>query len=198
MTKDQIKAIQEKVGASPDGNWGPKSKTAAIAYLKSLMPVPNPWPADNFDALNKFYGFYGEEYSPERKKFMKENIVNLGVEKYGLKYDGKPVRTIRCNVRVAESLTDIFAEIKESEFAYVLEKYGGCLEIRDSRTNDKPSRHSWGSAIDFMALTNLNHTKWPKDADMPFEVMEIFSRRGWLSAGVFWGRDSMHHQATKS
>jgi hypothetical protein len=32
---------------------------------------------------------------------------------------------------------------------------------------------------------------------MPLEVMEAFAREGWLSAGAFWGRDSMHAQASQ-
>jgi hypothetical protein len=32
---------------------------------------------------------------------------------------------------------------------------------------------------------------------MPLEVMEFFAVGGWLSAGAFWLRDSMHFQATK-
>jgi hypothetical protein len=32
---------------------------------------------------------------------------------------------------------------------------------------------------------------------MPLDVMEIFAREGWLAAGAFWGRDSMHMQATQ-
>jgi hypothetical protein len=32
---------------------------------------------------------------------------------------------------------------------------------------------------------------------MPFGVMKAFAREGWLSAGAFWQRDSMHAQATQ-
>jgi hypothetical protein len=32
---------------------------------------------------------------------------------------------------------------------------------------------------------------------MPLEVMETFAREGWVSAGAFWGRDAMHHEAVK-
>jgi hypothetical protein len=31
---------------------------------------------------------------------------------------------------------------------------------------------------------------------MPFGVMEIFAREGWKAAGAFWGRDSMHLEAS--
>jgi hypothetical protein len=32
---------------------------------------------------------------------------------------------------------------------------------------------------------------------MPFEVMEIFAKHGFLSAGAFWGYDAMHFEAIR-
>jgi hypothetical protein len=32
---------------------------------------------------------------------------------------------------------------------------------------------------------------------MPIEVMEEFAKEGWLPAGAFWSRDSMHFQSTR-
>jgi len=59
------------------------------------------------------------------------------------------------------------------------------------------SLHARGAAIDLDAENNGNLTHWPTAATMPLEVMECFAREGWLSAGAFWGRDAMHHQATQ-
>ena len=54
-----------------------------------------------------------------------------------------------------------------------------------------------GAAIDLRPTTNGNRMHWPTASDMPIEVMEIFAVEGWLSAGAFWNRDSMHFQSTK-
>lgn len=197
MTKEQIKEIQRQIGANDDGVWGRESKTLCRAYLSSLCPN-NPWPPDSTAALNAYFGDYGEEGSLTRKFFMNELInQKLNVEKYGFKYGGKKVKTIRCHKLVAYSLIRIFDEMLAKGYGYIFEEYNGCLEIRDQRGSTKPSRHSWGIAIDFMASTNGLKTPWPEKADMPFEVVEIFAKQGFMSGGVAWGRDMMHFQSTK-
>jgi hypothetical protein len=51
--------------------------------------------------------------------------------------------------------------------------------------------------VDLDPDDNGNHVAWPTRATMPLEVMEAFAREGWVSAGAFWSRDAMHHQATR-
>jgi hypothetical protein len=65
------------------------------------------------------------------------------------------------------------------------------------RHGTRPSLHARGAAVDFWPQVNGNRTQWPVVAQMPLEVMEFFAVGGWLSAGAFWLRDSMHFQATK-
>lgn len=194
MTTEEIKILQEKVGAYPDGDWGPKSKAACRKYLRSLCPN-NPWPKDTVAALNKFFGYYGEPDSVDRRRFLHNQIVNLNVEKYGFKYAGKKVKTIRCHRLIAPSLTEIFDEIIEAGYGYIFNEYNGCLEIRPRRGGTEPSRHSWGIAIDFMASSNGLKTPWPTKADMPFEVICIFAKYGFMSYGAIRGVDGMHFQA---
>jgi len=40
MTKRDIQLMQEKIGAYPDGVWGPLSRAACKKYLDSWLPVP--------------------------------------------------------------------------------------------------------------------------------------------------------------
>lgn len=53
------------------------------------------------------------------------------------------------------------------------------------------------AAIDLDPDNNGMRDSWPVRATMPLEVMEAFAKEGWLSAGAFWGYDSMHFQATR-
>lgn len=181
-----IKEIQSKIGATPDGEWGPKSKALCKKHLHDLMPSPSPWPSDDTLSMTRFYGEAGERH-----------LINLDVAEFGVKYDGQHVKTIRCNKNVADSLLRIIEALANSEFAYMLQRFDGCYNFRKMRGGNSLSIHSWGSAIDFDAGNNSNNQAWPESATMPFGVMEIFAREGWLSAGAFWGRDAMHFQATK-
>lgn len=187
MTNEQIKAIQKKIGAIPDGFWGPKSIAACQSYLRSLMPKDNPWPATNQEALTAFYGSAGDE----------SRLVSMPIpDGVTVKYEGDIVKRVRCNERVAHSLSRVIKNIADT-CPHVLLDYNGCYNNRAMRGGSLPSLHARGAAIDFMAGTNGNHTPWPVASDMPLEAMECFAREGWIAAGAFWGRDAMHFQATR-
>lgn len=186
MTTKDIQALQHRVGAVPDGFWGPKSIAACQAHLRRLMPEKNPWPGTTQAALTRFYGAPGDE----------SKLVNLPVEELGLKYDGKPVRTVRCHRKVADSLKRVLVEIAAGPARSVLAQYAGCYNNRPMRNGTLPSLHARGAAIDLDPDDNGLHIPWPVRATMPIEVMEAFAREGWKAAGAFWSRDAMHFEAT--
>lgn len=186
MTQAQIRSIQQRVGATPDGFWGPKSIAACQRHLRSLMPSPNPWPQTDQSSLQQFYGSPGDE----------SKLVDLPVAGMGVRFDGLTVRTIRCHRKVADSLLRALQAMAE-DFPEILGQFAGCYNNRKMRGGSLPSLHARGAAIDFAPDTNGLHTVWPTRATMPLGVMEIFAREGWLAAGAFWGRDAMHLQATR-
>jgi len=185
MTATQIIELQKRVGTTPDGFWGPKSTDACQRHLRSMMPSPNPWPKSSQSELTKFFGAPGDE----------SQLTNLSVTGLGVKYDGKSVKTIRCNHRISLSLLYILEELAGSH-PEILADYNGCYNFRKMRGGSSYSLHAYGAAIDFCAGTNGNKQSWPSSATMPIEVMEAFAKRGVLSSGAFWSRDAMHHQWT--
>ena len=185
MTKDRIKTIQSRIGVTVDGFWGPESIAACKRHLRDFMPSPSPWPKADQASLSDFYGKAGDE----------SKLVNLDVDGLGLKYEGKPVKTVRCHGKVAESLKRVLTALSKSH-PDIVAQYAGCFNNRPMRGGSLPSLHARGAAIDLAPDTNQNKQSWPVSADMPLEVMEAFAREGWKSAGAFWGRDSMHHEAT--
>jgi hypothetical protein len=187
MNKNQIIAMQQRIGTTPDGFWGPKSIAACQKHLRALMPSPNPWPGQSQAELGKFYGAAGDE----------SQLVNLDVRGLGLQYEGSAVKSVRCHTKVAASLKRILTAIAQGPHAWVLKEYAGVYNNRNMRGGSLPSLHARGAAIDLAPGTNGNKTSWPASATMPLEVMEEFAKEGWLSAGAFWGRDGMHHQATR-
>lgn len=191
MTKDQIKALQRRVGVVDDGFWGPKSIAACQAHLRSLMPKVNPWPTQDEVSLIRFYGKHGDE----------SNLVSFEFP-FPMFYDGKRVLKSRCHKKVKDSLLRILGEIgnrwgNNRGILEEAEDYGGIYNYRKMRNGSRISTHAWGIAIDLDADDNGNLVPWPVVADMPLEIMEAFAREGWLSAGAFWGRDAMHFQATR-
>lgn len=186
MTKDQIKTIQERIGTTPDGFWGPKSIASCQAHLRKLMPPLNPWPDTSQRALTAFYGEAGDE----------SKLTNMDVSDLNVLYDGQKVKTIRCHENVSASLRRVLVALSKTH-PEILKDYNGCFNNRAMRGGTTPSLHARGAAIDFCAGENGNHDSWPVKATMPIDVMEAFSREGWLSAGAFWGRDAMHFQATR-
>lgn len=186
MTQDQIKVMQEKIGAEPDGFWGPKSIRACQAHLLSMMPAVHQWPKTDQASLTEFYGNPGDE----------SQLMVLDVRGLGIKYEEKDVKTIRCHHKVSASLHRVLSSLALSHPA-ILEQYAGVYNNRVMRGGTKPSLHARGAAIDLWPDRNGNQVPWPTMALMPLEVMEAFAREGWASAGAFWGRDAMHSQATQ-
>ena len=187
MTTNEIIALQRRIGTDPDGFWGPKSIAACQRHLRRFAPADNPWPRPDSKSLREFYGQPGDE----------SRLVNLPVAEFGLRYDGKPARTLRCHERVADSLRLILQEIASGPHAHIVREYAGCYANRTMRGSAATSLHAWGAAIDFWPAKNGLWTHWPTTASMPIVIMEAFARQGWLSAGAFWGRDAMHFQATQ-
>jgi len=187
MTRAEIIALQTRIGSKPDGIWGDVSTAACKRHLRALMPTPNPWPTGDDTSVIARFGEPGNE----------EQLVGANVRGLGVKYEGQPVKTIRCHHLVADSLVTAITEIAATPARWILAEYAGCFNCRPMRGSSRLSKHAWGIAIDFAPSTNGLHTHWPRAATMPIEAMEAFARQGFLSAGAFWSRDAMHFEATR-
>ena len=181
---DRIKEIQAKIGAVPDGFWGPKSIVAVQAYLRKLDDGRNKWPDADQHSLTWFYGPAGDE----------SRLVSIPAPVV-MSYEGVIVKTLRCHAKVADSLARILVAVESCVPAPIV--YDGCYNNRPMRGGSLPSLHARGAAIDLYADENGNHVPWPTVATMPLAIMECFAREGWICAGAFWGRDGMHFQATR-
>lgn len=187
MTRQEICKLQERIGTTPDGFFGPKSIRACKNYLRAMMPANNPWPQPDQWSLMQFYGNPGDT----------AKLVALDVSQLGVFYDGQKVKTIRCHHKVSASLAKILDKISCTEHAHLLSEYAGCYNNRPMRGGTLPSLHARGAAIDIDPAQNGLHRSWPVNATMPIEVMEIFAQEGWVGLGWQIGRDSMHFQATR-
>jgi hypothetical protein len=149
------------------------------------MPKDANWPRASQESLQGFYGSPGDE----------SKLVSVNVEGLGLRYDGKPVKSIRCHDKVADSLKRVLASLAKSH-PDILAQYAGVYNNRPMRGGSLPSLHARGAAIDLAPDTNRMSQSWPVSATMPLEVMEAFAREGFVGLGWLIGRDAMHFQAT--
>lgn len=191
MKKAEIIEMQKRIGATPDGFWGPKSIAACQAHLRALMPDVNPWPSPNAVALRAFYGAPGDE----------SQLTTISFP-FPIYYDGKAVRSTRVHKKCAVSLLRILTSIHakygtDRGIIEEAEDYAGCFNFRMKRGGSTYSLHAYGAAIDLDADDNTFRDAWPLLADMSLQIMEEFAREGWISAGAFWGYDAMHFQATR-
>ncbi len=191
LNTNEIKAMQERIGVTADGFWGPLSIAACKRHLRALMPSPNPWPKPDRASVEAFFGRPGDE----------SNLVPFEFP-YPTYYGGKQVTRGRCHKKVKDSLLRILRDIGDryghaKAIMEEAEDYGGIYNFRQKRGGGSLSLHSWGIAIDLDADDNMFRDHWPMRADMPLEIMECFAREGWLPAGAFWGYDAMHMQASQ-
>ena len=200
MTKNEIKAMQRKIRlfykeadreGCDDGFWGRLSQSACRDYLRSLMPKENPWPKPDAANLRAFYGRPGDE--------AQLTMITLPFDMF---YGGAKVTRTRVNKKCADSLLRVLNDIKtrhgdDERVMRAAEDYAGIFNFRNKRGGSSYSLHAYGAAIDLDADNNTFKQTWPLSATMPLEIMECFSREGWLSAGAFWGYDSMHFEAIK-
>ena len=158
-----------------------------------MMPKTHPFPKQDQASLTRFYGTPGNV-----------PLVKIGVPYKMFLYDGpQTVKTISIHEKLAPSLERVLKELgkrfktDEDRTSAGINRYFGSYVNRNMRGGSLPSLHARAAAIDFDANRNGNTTNWPMRAVMPLDVMEIFAREGWLSAGAFWSRDAMHFQATQ-
>lgn len=196
MKQSEIIRVQERIGTTGDGFWGPASIAACQKHLRDMMPKPFRFPVEGSREFEKFYGSHGVKggYTPPHK------TIELPFTIY---YENTPVDKLTVHEKCADSLLQVFERLAEvfsdtaSRKAAGILVYDGLYNPRLKRNSKTSwSMHAWMNAIDINAGQNGNQTSWPVKATMPIEVMECFAKEGWLSAGAFWGRDAMHFQAT--
>ena len=195
MNQTQIKDMQKKIGALPDGFWGPNSIASCQAYLRKMMPNPHPFPRQR--EVTEFYGPHGKKggHSPPMK------LITLP---YTVYFEGTPLPAIRAHEKVADSLLRVFQRLyeiypePEEQTEAGANVFDGVYNPRPIRGGSSWSMHSWAIAIDLDADRNGNMVNWPNRAHMPLETFEAFAKEGWMCAGAFWSRDAMHMQATQA
>lgn len=215
-----IKNIQKAVGTTADGVIGSKTLNAIIKKLDGKEIVKN-----EVDPLIQKYIDKPIKYTDVNYKssLVKQSVLRSGKSTFGkagcegvlvnvpvpanypLKYDGKPVKSIRIHKLVADRLAAALQDII-NHYGEDIEKvapgacvYDGSYNFRNSRNSSSTSVHSWGLAIDFDAANNTMKMAAPKARlsqaiYKPF--FDILEYHGFNSLGRRGDYDWMHVQAT--
>ncbi|HZV13371.1 MAG TPA: M15 family metallopeptidase [Candidatus Kapabacteria bacterium] len=113
------------------------------------------------------------------------------------------VKEFYCHELLAETFTNVYAQINDVGCWSMLHSFGGCYACRAIRGKEDTSTHAWGIANDLNAQENPL-TSTPSDildeqhpyvftADHP--VVKIFKANGFIWGGEFLHRkDPMHFQ----
>jgi len=191
MNRAQIESMQARIGAKPDGWWGPESIRALNRHLKAMQPGTSPKPSTA--ACTAFYGEPGSV-----------PLVRIKPPFQMYLYDTpKPIDGIAIHAKCHESLQSILETLLEyyptpiNRAEAGIDRFFGSYAVRTQRGGSEPSKHSWAAAIDIDADRNGLHTAWPTRAHMPLRVIEVFAQHGWINLGATIGRDGMHFQMTQ-
>ena len=103
---------------------------------------------------------------------------------------------------VAERLEAVVRELETlpAEFTRYLVPSGGTLNCRSIAGTNRRSMHAYGAAIDINTSLG-DYWRWPKpSADVtyrnriPFEIVEVFERHGFIWGGKWYHYDTMHFE----
>jgi hypothetical protein len=196
MTRSEIIHIQSRVGAEPDGFWGPKSQAATQKHLLDLIFRPKIFPAYRDRA--KFYGRAGEKngFTPPMKSFTPPYTMYM----YGNK--ANKVQRISTHEKCAEAFEAFLLRLRyefsdpKDQDATGINKFYGIYNPRMARGSlTALSDHAFSCAMDLDAGRNGLHTYWPTKAKMPIEVFECAALEGIQNLGWISWKDSMHFSA---
>ena len=202
-----IKNIQKAVGATADGVIGSKTLNAIISKLGNCVIKKQ-----EVDPLIQKYIDKPIKYTDVNYKssLVKQSVLRSGNSAFGkagcenmlvsvpvpsnypLKYDGKPVKSIRIHKLVADRLAAALQDII-NHYGEDIENvapgacvYDGSYNFRKTTGTSSYSIHSWGLALDFDASNNTMKMSAPK-ARLSQPIYEpfwnILEYHGFMSLG---------------
>jgi hypothetical protein len=178
------------------------------AQTNIAMNGSSAWPEEGSPELDAFFGPIAVNATGDLQPgWEAAHLVSVACPwPLTLAWDqSKRTSSIRCNIKVADSLRGILGEIWDAynrDYSAIararMHLYGGCFEFRRKRGLSGLSLHAYGAAVDFDPDGNpMYQPGQPVDIHMPSTVVDIFKSAGWKWGNNFSGRkDPMHFQAT--
>ena len=182
-TDIKVRAFQKDKGLCADGIVGPKTFMAIgmDSWYPELIEAPT-----GYDEIVKTFG------EPWIDGWRQMFLVKIPIPRELCHVAGWEKGYFWGNRVIADKFIKVFDMlIAYPDSCKYLKTFGGCFNIRKSRTSEKWSTHSWAIAIDLNAETNALGSK----GDMDPKVVECFKHHGFVWGGEFHGTcDPQHFQ----
>lgn len=214
-----VKRIQEAVGVTTDGVFGPRTLAAVAERLNVAMTlrVVQKRVGAKVDGIfgpetaNKIYAALGLGWPSQAEVRSGKSIFGkpgdesyiVSIEPpYPLYYEGVLVKTIRVHKLVANAVREALEEVLEHYgleriHELGLDQYSGSYNYRPTASGKSLSMHSWGIALDFAAENNTYSMKKPQASLSKSECeawWRIWESHGATSLGRTRNYDWMHLQ----
>jgi hypothetical protein len=213
---EQLERIDSKTLVWKDGTRmllddgkGKKSFEAWLADpdIEDMFAIPYPVgeltaaPARNADpGRARNAAFFKRLYGDCRRGEVQRNLVEI---RWLPKKANQPLRVTSIN-GVAERLASVSRELDElpRRFDRYLFPAAGGYNCRRIAGTDRMSAHSHGIAVD-IALRHAQHWRWSRPDEsgaeahrtaLPFEVVQIFEKYGFIWGGKWYHYDTMHFE----
>jgi hypothetical protein len=147
----------------------------------------------------RYEPFFAKMYGDCKKGEVERKLVSVA---WLPKHGGKTVPITSVN-GVAEKLAAISAELDKlpDSFVKYLTPSGGTYNCRVIAGTTRPSVHGNGAAIDINVAWSdywRNHSpvggKYPYKNRIPWEIVEIFEKHGFIWGGKWYHYDTMHFE----
>ena len=191
-------AIQSKVGATPDGDPGPRTATSIAKFLQITDPTVTRavaqanWPRDRNSDLIAHYGEPGSNQVRLQVPYPMRLAWDMNTE----------LTSFYCHKKVARPLGLIFDDLLahyglDQIQKLRLDRFGGCLNVRRKRGGTSWSTHAFGAAVDLDP--DQNKLRWNQSkaafAGPDYSAMwQIVENHGATSLGRKRDYDWMHFQ----
>src|SRR6516165_3247693 len=166
-----------------------------FALEEAASPAKTVWPTEGSPELDQFFGPIEVDEDGDLVAGWEAEHLTLIKCPWILTLSwnhSQTTRSIRCNKKVADSLSGILDDIwsyYEKDQTQIMRArmhlYGGCFEFRRKRGLSGISMHAYGAAIDFDPDGNPMYFAGSEvDIHMPAQVVKIFADAGWK-----WGNN---------
>jgi hypothetical protein len=155
----------------------------------SIAPASDPGRA-------RYAPFFEKMYGDCAKGQVVKNLVAVA---WLPRHGGRTVMVTRVNGvdKALAAVSDELARLPDQTIKAYLVPSAGTYVCRAIAGTDRQSAHSWGIAID-IATPRSDYWRWSKGGAyrnrIPYEIVEIFERHGFIWGGKWKSFDTMHFE----